>query len=240
MDQISGCEAFLGDAFAQCEDEEDGGAGVFIGIIVAMMFIGICGCIVCRICSKMAEGASGGSTRTEIQEMANQRGMMSGAKGVLPAQMQLSGTYTENGETKPTSYQFSIDFNGSVTGQSFDDDGAAQVTGKVNYANGEIRWNESRPGVNMEVSGQVTIGGQNNHQINASYVSSYGGTRGSLYITSAAGSASGSAVVVGASTPVFTGQGKEGNAVVVGSTMPSMTPVVMGQVVAGSGRRATE
>jgi len=105
--------------------------------------------------------------------------------------LQLHGTYCENGETKPTSYNMNIMASGQVTGTAQDDDGQAQVNGTVvwdaSQPVGQIAW-EERGSVVLEASGtigQMAGPGGNFFSIEANYVSNYQNTHGVTKVQSA-------------------------------------------------------
>mmetsp|Transcript_33547 Transcript_33547/g.104402 ORF Transcript_33547/g.104402 Transcript_33547/m.104402 type:complete len:186 (+) Transcript_33547:1240-1797(+) len=128
----------------------------------------------------------------EFKEMQDARMKMVGSKGALPSQMQLHGTYTENGETKPCSYVLQFDAGGAVQGTGQDDDGTANVTGVVSWPptepQGHIMWNEWRAGAAMEVDGQIFCApGSSLLRVTARYISTVDNTKGSLTVMQSAG-----------------------------------------------------
>ena len=69
--------------------------------------------------------------------------------------LQLRGTYTENGETKPCSYTLTFAPDGSFQGNGQDDDGIARVQGKLLWragdSQGEIAFVEVRGSTRSEM-----------------------------------------------------------------------------------------
>jgi len=123
-------------------------------------------------------------------------------------QLMFSGTYTENGETKPTTYNFIISLTGWITGQARDDDGVAECNGKLNWPAGEqqghIAWLERPSGRKIEVAGRISYDNVSNHlAINADYDSSYRRTKGCVNLTCATSGfvAPASATVTEVATP---------------------------------------
>lgn len=123
--------------------------------------------------------------------MEQDRLAMTGCRGSLPGDLVLSGTYSELGSTKPTTYNLIIDESGGIRGTGMDDDGSANIRGCVNAYENTIRWQEDRPGVRMEVSGTIYSTDKSYVTVTCDYISSYQGVTGTLNLQSQASVVSG-------------------------------------------------
>lgn len=191
--KISGCEAFFSGAFKECTEEEDDGAGGGMIIVVIIFFvIGGVGCCCFMGFMKRRQGGGGFGGSAELNERASARLAMppnSNSKGQMS--LQLHGTYTENGETKPTSYNLTIAASGQVSGNAQDDDGSSQISGTVVWQQGQpfgqIAWQEAGQ-YTVEAAGtlqQVVSPNGMFYAIEATYVSNYQNTHGQTRVQSA-------------------------------------------------------
>lgn len=129
----------------------------------------------------------------KLRLLTQDRQTIGGSWPFQVAQLQLNGSYTENGETKPCHYMLYFTASGQLRGTGHDDDGTAQVLGVVGDWNeglqestAKVRWEENRPGATMEVTGSMFVTGgpfdPSSFRIAARYVSSYDGTHGTLEV----------------------------------------------------------
>jgi len=193
-DTIPGCEEFYAAAFTECAEEETDLTWLWVTLGV----VGSCiiGCILFK-CYRSKNPNSG--MKTELKEKEKARSAMqsnNNSKGEL--QLQLHGTYTENGETKPTSYNLNISSSGEIEGTAKDDDGQANVKGMLVWPDGEsfgtIAWRE-KGSVTLEASGTLSEVQPGSYAIGANYVSSFNNTHGRTQVQSLP--SGGAAVVVG-------------------------------------------
>mmetsp|Transcript_184 Transcript_184/g.530 ORF Transcript_184/g.530 Transcript_184/m.530 type:complete len:253 (+) Transcript_184:190-948(+) len=182
---IPGCSAFLARLYSSCRQWEEG-SGSYVDTLMTFAFFA--GAIVFLSVAARACAGTAGTPAMESRRQARLAMSQSGSNGpgILSARWQ--GTYSENGETKPTQYQWTT--NGGFAGfagTSTDDDGAAQVVGSISWQpgqeSGQIAWSETRPGASLEASGTIGFAqqagfmdmfGERGLQIEASYDSSTG------------------------------------------------------------------
>jgi len=224
------CTDFLGEAFSECTEEEDGDFTwllVVVGIIV-----GMCCCVACfknsqGIQRQLNSGLGGAASQLERKQAS--RETMPAFNGPRLGRLFLSGKYCENRDEKPTSYTLDITPGGTFSGSSTDDDGTAVVQGKIYILNGEtdgnIAWCETRQNVHIEASGIIDVA-YGRVVVRASYVSSFQGTQGSVEVsdtTSGFGLQQGQVINGQPCAGALHSTGHLGNAQVV--------PSVVGQVV---------
>lgn len=203
MDSIPGCEAFYSAAFAECteeEEEKDHWIWYVIGAALFSLFpiaaIGLCwqkrfviaqrmracwGCD-CKLRLRAAPPAPVADPPW-MQKFAFAREKVAlGNNSVGALSLELFGTYTERNETKPTTYTLIVKADGRVTGKSKDDDGTADVEGKLEWSPGapagKISWRETysySPGNTLEAVGALcqieAADGSASWTIDAQYVS---------------------------------------------------------------------
>jgi len=179
---IAGCEKFLADVYSECsqEEEEINDLNVTSMIFVALFMLGFA-VVACYFCQQgLFAGFMAGS---RLQKRRLRREGLLGVNGKGLRDLALEGTYSERGETKPTRYNLSVSADGSFQGTSTDDDGVANVMGKLSWpsheSQGTIMWNEGRIGVNMEAEGSIAESG-GSLGITAQYLSSFRGVTGSV------------------------------------------------------------
>jgi len=167
---------------------------VLLGGFVAFLI----GCGLCAYMKKKGGGGGGGGGRELKEREETRKAMQSNNNSKGDLQLQLHGTYTENGETKPTSYNLQISSSGDVEGTAKDDDGEAKVTGTLVWpageSSGQIAWKE-KGSVTLEASGQMSESQPGAYAIQANYVSNYQNTHGTTQVQSLP--TGGVAVVVG-------------------------------------------
>lgn len=200
---IPGCEDFYSGAFAECTEEEDEGAGIVI-VVIVFFVLSVVGCAVAFCVMKHRGGGGGFGSSAELNERAQARMAMpvnNNCKGQMS--LMLHGTYTENGETKPTSYNLTIAPSGQVSGNAQDDDGSAQVSGTVVWQQGQpfgqIAWQEAGK-IAVEAAGtlqEVVSPNGMFYAIEAQYVSNYQNTHGQTRVQSAPMAMASPAVVQG-------------------------------------------
>jgi len=178
------CEEFLGEAYSMCTEEEE---GVSLLVLIGALVILLCFCCVCIcfcfVCIRERLNSGGIRTRKEKNREA-----MSAFNGPGLGPLVFSGTYRENGDEKPTSYNLNITPGGTFSGSSTDDDGTAMVDGKVYILSGadrgDIAWCETRPSFSIEASGSIHVSPVQ-VIVKADYISSYGKTKGSVEVSAA-------------------------------------------------------
>lgn len=210
MDSIPGCEAFYSAAFAECteeEEEKDHWIWYVIGAVLLSIFpcaaIGLCwekrsvmaqrmrACWRCECKLRLrAPPPAPIADPPWMQKFAFARGKIAlGNNSVGALRLELFGTYTERvgavSETKPTTYTLNVEADGRVTGNSKDDDGTADVEGKLEWSpgapSGKISWRETysfSPGNTLEAVGVFSqieaADGDASWTIDAQYVSVQG------------------------------------------------------------------
>jgi len=194
MNSKQGCQEFLNAAFPECEEKDGYGWMIFL-IVLAVLIL--CGAIAQFYFMRKADQKRKMDV-AELAELATARCAMGADQGRLPANLVLSGTYSENGETKTTTYTLVIS-DGMVSGNSQDDDGTGDVTGKVDGSTGEIKLQESYSdtGIFLEIHGRLSEDGAGGYSMTGEYLSNRRTTRGVLNLKSAM---QGSVVCAAAST----------------------------------------
>lgn len=184
------CEEFLGEVYIDCTEEGEGiGAGGIVFLVMILLcFIGCC--CYCVYKSQRNDSANGASAE-QLEDAKNRREGMTPCNGVGLTNLDFRGTYSENGETKTTSYQMNFSPDGSMSGSSLDDDGQAGIFGKVNWIagspGGQIAWCETRPGVNIEASGFIQSSPSGQVTVSATYLSNSLAAQGSVNVQSVGG-----------------------------------------------------
>jgi hypothetical protein len=227
------CAEFLGDAYSECTEEEDSDL-TWLWVVLGSI-VGICCCCVCYTNSRgiqFQRNSGIGGAASQLKQKQASRETMAAFNGPRIGRLLLTGKYCENGDEKPTSYALDITPGGAFSGSSTDDDGRAEVQGKICIRSGDttgnIAWRETRRGAHLEASGVIDAEyGQ--VVVRASYVSSYQGTQGSVEV-SAAASVPGQVVNGQACAAPPQNSGQFGTAQVV--------PTVVGQVVGVPGKSA--
>eukprot|EP00971_Amphidinium_carterae_P012978 255892-Amphidinium_carterae.1 len=119
-----GCESFLADAYSECAEVTPRWASV-LGIVLSS-------CCCCWFCSQgFLQKEPGFVERTKYRQE------LEGSNAAGLASLDLTGTYTELGDTIATFYNLTISSSGTVSGTSKDDDGTAEVTGTLSWPDRE-------------------------------------------------------------------------------------------------------
>merc|ERR1712190_135195 len=100
-----------------------------------------------------------GSDHQRLQLLAQQRESLQPDCGGRFRRLTLQGKYTEFGDTLPCQYELQFQPSGEFHGQGRDDDGVAQVLGKIRWPQGsptgDVKWKETRPGSEIETTGTL-------------------------------------------------------------------------------------
>merc|ERR1719329_1855074 len=96
---------------------------------------------------------------TTFQRLRQEREAMEG-RVERPIAAAFQGSYRENGRTVGTSYNLNIDNKGYLSGTTVDENGPGTVNGVVEWPDtrttGSIAWLESRPSIEVEMSGEIS------------------------------------------------------------------------------------
>ncbi|CAE8592937.1 unnamed protein product, partial [Polarella glacialis] len=170
MTKYPGCDEYLADVYESCEEDADYTALIVIAVVLPTLCL-------------LGAGAWFAFKYYQKGQVMAVLDNLVGDKGNLPLTLSLSGTYTENGETQPCNYEWSVNFDGSIKGRGWDDDGVATVEGRVNLPLSKVLWVETRSGACMTVQGSIRHnGGVVNVQ--AGYRSTDSNTQGSMNLSS--------------------------------------------------------
>jgi len=217
--------------------------------MVIVVLLGTCGMVGCFAvflakarAQKLENSAAEGGSAPAVQMMRRRRreyampsaGVACNDRGL--SKIQLNGTYSESGETKPCFYSFDISAQGTFTGFGRDDDGAANVEGLISLSQdtvGQVWWGETRSGCELEAEGKVYVTGGGSDmriEIQANYASAEVG--GCMRLTStvvqgggAAGALAGPGVVQGIAVQSQSNQNPSSKtSVVVGTVVGNAVP----------------
>lgn len=174
MTSIPSCPAFLAEVYTVCKSTEgaeidDGGGGEGDGGIP--IWASALGLIACGgACFAIAQMPSSET----LAQRASRRHSMLTYKGLLPDELSLDGHYVEVRDKKGCNYTLNFQADGQFFGRSADDDGDAEVEGKVDMQRGVIMWLEQHSGATMEFDGRIVQQSSDEWVIRAGYVSSTG------------------------------------------------------------------
>jgi len=152
LKSLPGCEQFISKLYGSCKENNEGASGWIAGFILIF-----CGCFCC-----IGWLASRGQSES-IPNFEVLRADMRPSNGHGLGNTRWTGTYTERGETKPTSYEWTAQHSGHFVGCSRDDDGTAEVRGVLSWEkdrqDGKIAWQEFPPHGMMEACGVIRLHG---------------------------------------------------------------------------------
>jgi hypothetical protein len=207
------CEEFLGEVYRECTEDDSPPVGLIIFLVVLGLAIFGGAWAAAYYKTKSNNSDDGTAAMSAATESRNN---MTSCNGPQLQVLQLRGTYGADGETKPTSYTINFNPDGTFSGSTTDDDGIANINGKVAWQygaqGGAIAWLETMPGARIEASGFIESSGAA-YLLKGHYVAD-GGESGTLDVRS--DTPAGEQMASG--TPV-------------GAPVANPTPVVMGQVV---------
>lgn len=151
MKSLLGCDIFLSKLYSACTTSEAAIGGWLFWVLL------LCGCL---LCAWSLRGKAGGADSNQLKSRRDQL-MAQNAAGL--GAFNMTGHYTENGETKPTSYCWAADAFGNLRGSAADDDGSAQLEGKLCWRPGEpfgeIAWRETSHLGPLEAHGNIGFEG---------------------------------------------------------------------------------
>jgi len=171
---------FLDTVYIKCESTSHGSMWVLFTLVFVML---------CAFCCQNKETLLRElSQRMALKEKSDARLAMVANNSRNLQTLDLSGTYTENGQTQPTKYHLVFDGTGMFTGEAEDDDGTAPVNGTMDWPSGapsgKIAWSENPRHAVMEVWGTIADEAGDGIKVQAAYLSSYQRTSGQIVVRS--------------------------------------------------------
>eukprot|EP00930_Biecheleria_cincta_P064646 TRINITY_DN5026_c0_g2_i1.p1 TRINITY_DN5026_c0_g2~~TRINITY_DN5026_c0_g2_i1.p1 ORF type:complete len:1095 (-),score=133.32 TRINITY_DN5026_c0_g2_i1:56-2860(-) len=205
MDEIPGCESFLGDIHTKCTEHV---GGIDVWAFVVLIIVGLCFCGCCVVFILQAFGNRSGDSRATgeiLQEFQNKMDSFAGNHAGLPERLVLRGHYNEtrgnveeeeDREAGSCSYTVCLSEEnstwgfsqsgykpGCLTGTGVDQWGGVSIEGKLNVQTGDIVWKEiTGDGATSVMWGYCAME-SGKLEINLSYKSDYLGTEGTMTLS---------------------------------------------------------